>query len=838
MFPELLTNKKQWLLWKYEQHESEKKPRKVPYYSNGHRRVGRQGDENDLANLVDYNTAKNALDFGDYTGLGLALIKGDGLICVDIDSNADKEQIDKIISGLNSYTEISPSGNGYHIWLEGETRTFKNNDVGIEVFSGSQFITMTENAITNSCSDVKTISPKAIDGLYEIVKGRKREDLKPKPQQTQTQNELQKIETALSSISSECGYDDWYRVGAAIYSELGESGFDIWDYWSKKSSKYNSTGMYQKYRSFANITDINIATLYKMAIDQGWKPPRDPNYKPEQKNKPEPLIIPKDENLESDTPKQKSFGNEHFKFLGYNRDSFYIFQFEKNQVCELKKSDLSETGFLTLAPQQFWVSHFGDGKKIFDKKAAADWFIRVCYRTGFYDAETIRGRGAWWDNGRPVFHFGSHLSVDGEIKEVSDIESNHIYEIARPMKTKKVNLLTKEDGRKILNTAKMFRWQKPASAPLLCGWMFLSRICGSLSWRPHIWITGESGSGKTTIMNSFIYPLLGNDIVFAQGNSTEAGIRQKLKNDALPVLFDEAESNNEREQNRIQNILSLVRQSSTDSGAHTLKGTATGEAMQFYIRSMFMLSSIQVQILMQADIERITVLNLIPKRTENASDNWERLSKSLLDIGLDRDISDRLFTRSLVMLPKILKNIDVFRVAAAKHFGTVREGDQFGTLLAGCWSMCEDKEATEQEATEMINKLDWSEYMDNAEDTESKKTLSSILESKIRIPHGEASLFEVINIAVNGVDMGQGVDLSQNEAHAVLQRNGLKLENDCLLISNNTNSVNSMLKGSQYQADWRGQILRIDGITKHSKAVRFNGVVSKCLRVELSLLGL
>ena len=138
----------------------------------------------------------------------------------------------------------------------------------------------------------------------------------------------------------------------------------------------------------------------------------------------------------------------------------------------------------------------------------------------------------------------------------------------------------------------------------------------------------------------------------------------------------------------------------------------------------------------------------------------------------------------------------------------------------------------------MIEKLDWSDYMDNAEDTESKKTLSSILESKIRIPHGEASLFEVIDVAVNGIEMNKGIDLSQNEAIAVLLRNGIKVDDNCILISNNTQSINSMLKGSQYQADWRGQILRIDGVTKHNKSVRFNGVVSKCIRVDLSLLGL
>jgi len=837
-FPEILKSKKQWIVWRLEEKQAGKKPTKVPYYTNGKIRSGRQGDEQDLSNLDTFESAKKALGIGRYDGLGFCIIPGDGLACLDIDSNADMQQAQEIMQDLNSYTEVSPSGMGYHIWVQTDTEdTFKSNDLGLEFFAKSQFLTMTAKQVDGYPFEVRRISDFKVNALRAIIKPEiKTKDKTQKEYQSSSQEfERKKLESAVMWLSSECGYDDWYRVGAAIYSELGPLGFSLWDFWSSRSSKYVADGMRGKYDSFANIHDIKAATIYKMACDQGWKPPRDPNWKPEPY--PTPVLKPDAVSVKTEQKMPKNKVTDPFKFLGYDRDVFYVFQYEKNQICELKKGDLSETGFLTLANEQYWALLF-PAKSGFDKRAATDWFIRKCYAEGIFNPDVVRGRGAWWDDDRVVFHFGSKLWVNGEVIEVGDIESKYIYEVARTMQTKKSEALSFADGRKILQTAKMFRWQKPASAPLLCGWMFLSRICGALNWRPHIWVTGESGSGKTTIMNSFIYPLLGNDIVFAQGNSTEAGIRQKLKNDAIPVLFDEAESNNDREQNRIQNILSLIRQSSTDSGAHTYKGTATGDAMHFFIRSMFMLSSIQVHILMQADMERITVLNLVPKRQENAADNWKKLSKNLLDIGLDKGISDRMFARSLVMLPTVLKNIEVFRVSAAKFFGTVREGDQYGTLLAGCWSLCEDREATEQDAIDMINKLDWSEYKDNAEDTESKKTLSSILESKIKIPHGEASLYEVVNIAINGVEMMQGIDLSQSEAHAVLQRHGMKLDDKGLLISNNTQSVTNMLRGSQYQSDWKGQILRIEGVSKYPKPVRFNGIVSRCIHIDLSLLGL
>jgi len=45
MVPEELKSRTQWLVWRYESHPGDKKPRKVPYYANGSRRSGKQGDE-------------------------------------------------------------------------------------------------------------------------------------------------------------------------------------------------------------------------------------------------------------------------------------------------------------------------------------------------------------------------------------------------------------------------------------------------------------------------------------------------------------------------------------------------------------------------------------------------------------------------------------------------------------------------------------------------------------------------------------------------------------------------------------------------------------------------
>ena len=294
MFPIELTTRKQWLVWCFEKYEGEKKPRKVPYYINGKKRQGTQGSPEDLKNLATYEQAKSALDFGDYSGLGFAFLPNDGLIGIDIDYKEDRDPklAQNIITGLNTYTELSPSGNGYHLFVWGNTKTFKNNDIGIEVFANAQFFTMTGNQVDGTPNEVNQISEKTLNRLREIVKPPR--ENKPKTESPLPTNERAKVESALAYIPADCGYDDWYRIGAAIYSEFGASGFSIWDYWSAKSSKYSPRGMQDKYASFANIHDIKIATVYRMAIDNGWQPPKDTNYKPSQpiKKQIEPQAAP------------------------------------------------------------------------------------------------------------------------------------------------------------------------------------------------------------------------------------------------------------------------------------------------------------------------------------------------------------------------------------------------------------------------------------------------------------------------------------------------------------------------------------------------------------------
>lgn len=529
--------------------------------------------------------------------------------------------------------------------------------------------------------------------------------------------------------------------------------------------------------------------------------------------------------------------NGYFTILGYDRGRFYIFLHGMRQVGVYTKSDMSDAGLIEMAPLGWWEMNFpGTGRSGgINRKMAINFIIRTAEKLGVYDPSKIRGRGAWFDEGRSIYHHGGYLTVDGERMEIVDLESQYVYELARSLPDPADTPITTSEGAGIINLMKMFRWSKPGSALLFSGWIALAPVCGAIPWRPHIWMAGGAGSGKSTLAKLAHGLLRGTD-VFAQGNSTEAGIRQKLKADARPVIMDESESTEEGDAKRVQSILSLIRQSSTESDAETLKGTVDGSGMTFHIRSMFCLASIQVALKNKADIDRLSVLNLRSGREVQSDPNsWKVIKEAIYTtVDKDPDISQRLLRRAIDLLPTTLKNIDVFSDVAARIFGSQREGDQYGALLAGAWSLISDGVATSEQAEELIKRYDWSEHMDGADEDESSRALAALMEGKIRVSGGiYATVYELVKEA-SGYITSALDGIGRDKADAILQGHGMSVRDRYLLISNTSQEVRRMVRDTPFSADLRGLLLRLPHSDRNNnRPFRFSGVQTKCIRVLL-----
>lgn len=178
--PQAMRALPQWLLWRFESYAGDKKPRKVPYWVSGRKRRGEQGGADDRGELCGFEVALTHLAQGRYDGLGFAFLPGDGLIGIDIDGAIDadtgevSDRCQKIIDACASYTEYSPSGRGVHIIVEGKTETFKDNSIGLEVFCGSQFFTVTARRWPGTPEQVAPVAEATLRRLQATVRAAKK----------------------------------------------------------------------------------------------------------------------------------------------------------------------------------------------------------------------------------------------------------------------------------------------------------------------------------------------------------------------------------------------------------------------------------------------------------------------------------------------------------------------------------------------------------------------------------------------------------------------------------------------------------------------------------------
>jgi predicted P-loop ATPase len=293
--PEALRLRAQWLLWRAEQKKGERKPRKVPYYADGGRRSGTQGDEKDRGRLVSFEAVQRAHAAGKYTGVGFAFLPGDGLIGVDLDDAIDAEtgEIDpraqNIVGACDSWTEISQSGRGLHVYLRGQTETHKVNardgKLGLEIFCGSQFFVVTGRTWPGAKAQVREAGPKLLARLHKTVQALREGDA-PKPARTPRPaaplpqgpgRRAELVDALAATRAADCDYDRWVSVGMILRAELGDAeGFVHWDRWSAlDADRYPGTAeLARKWRSFGDCQGGDL--VFALARDAGWRPNRRP----------------------------------------------------------------------------------------------------------------------------------------------------------------------------------------------------------------------------------------------------------------------------------------------------------------------------------------------------------------------------------------------------------------------------------------------------------------------------------------------------------------------------------------------------------------------------------
>lgn len=134
MIPADLTLVPNWVVWKYASREG--KLTKIPYQLDG-----TPARSNDSRTWTTYEAASQAKNWD-----GIGLMFSEPYLGIDLDkcitSSGIEEWAHRVVTEVNSYTEVSPSGKGLHIICRGELPTI-NRRGRAEIYGRGRFFTMT-----------------------------------------------------------------------------------------------------------------------------------------------------------------------------------------------------------------------------------------------------------------------------------------------------------------------------------------------------------------------------------------------------------------------------------------------------------------------------------------------------------------------------------------------------------------------------------------------------------------------------------------------------------------------------------------------------------------------
>jgi putative DNA primase/helicase len=512
-------------------------------------------------------------------------------------------------------------------------------------------------------------------------------------------------------------------------------------------------------------------------------------------------------------------GTEYFKMLGTKKEGngmiFYFYSYKTKTVLGFTPAGMTKSNLMQLAPLNWLKNTFPDDKYNISVDKAANYLIHMCSLVGTYNEKWCRGRGAWVDGKDVVIHAGDKLFVNGKETDLHDYKSRYIYEIGEPLGFNMDKPIDVKQSAGLIELLNMMKWERKVNALLFAGWCVVAPVCGVLEWRPHIWLTGAAGTGKSRAFNFMLKDLLGETAVSLQGETTEAGLRQVLQQDALPVVFDEAEGEDRKSQDRMQSVLANMRAASTNNGGKLAKGTSGGNAKMYESRSCYAFASIAPQATLHADRSRISTLGLVKNTAPDRKETWKVFLKKYADL-LTPQYCSGFRARTISMLPSLLENIKMFSNAAGTVLGEQRSGDQIGVLMAGAWSLQSDKVATYDEAVKFISEADdWEEEISLKESSDELSLISHILEQPLRIETQSATVERTIGeLVLISLLLRLGEwNINDKQANERLKRVGIKVRDEAILISNSDVNLVKMLAGTPWAKNHSKILRRLEGAT-------------------------
>lgn len=489
----------------------------------------------------------------------------------------------------------------------------------------------------------------------------------------------------------------------------------------------------------------------------------------------------------------------------------------------------------------------------------------VAAARGVWNArEKVRGRGAWrGSDGGLILHTGNHVLIGGRWQKPG-MYDGMVYPTAPPIPkpasgddahasgpvlAPKLTGMLRARGVAIAEDVtpaqllyqflKTWNWERPSVDPvLLLGWIAGAMMGGALDYRPLAWITGGAKTGKSTLQK--VIGLLFGGGILQSSEASEAGVRQVLGQQSLPVGLDETEAT---EDNRKLNALVKLARLAATSQGNILRGGQDHKGHEFRATSCFLFSSILVPPMPPQDASRIAMLRLDALPAGSRKPQVDDREIEAIGVWLRRRLAD-----GWPRWPAVLEEFTDGLIDAGKHDN--RGADQFGTLLAGFYILTDEGIPDIDLTAAWGDKLKVSELAETADqENEGDQCIRHLSTSMVQLPgHGASKLVaEWVLQASQPMPppsdlAGQGeVKDRRAQADRMLARIGLKVvgrdtpgQAECYLaVAVKFDSLGRQFEGTRWQSGVWAQALRYIAGAKANQNTRIAGRQTKAVHVPI-----
>lgn len=536
-----------------------------------------------------------------------------------------------------------------------------------------------------------------------------------------------------------------------------------------------------------------------------------------------------------------------------------LWSIPQGKLVRIGVASLNNSGVLAAVCGRAWleqkfIKYTKDGSEIDTKTASADIASACASKGTFRDSDRVFGTGVWSPDKKTLVVNTHHAVFSGTGETMGRIEENRreIYLNTGAMTPPAFCPVSDADYQRVCSKINAdldtWTWDDGLISPVLVmGWMTMVVYLGLVDRRPHVWMVGPRGSGKSRLLSYLTHMLTGYIKHTDMGAAvTEAGLRQALQDSCFAFILDELEKENTDNGHKlstaIDQVLKIMRAAYSASST-VFKGTADQQGKEFRIQTSVLAASISEPALEPADRTRVVMVKLKPRQGASGQPPKD----------LSPAESAIFFWGTIHRWGRFQHIYDVVQQhwTAVAGSGDGREAETFGTILAaGMVSILDiQTDADIQTALRrMVARIQ--PQLDEVRQgtAEHEIILRTLLTQNVSVEYHETDdqgngrvnreTRSVGGLVRNLVDGGDNTD--EIRALALL---GLTVrEKDgqtCLAIPLRHSGLLSLLKGSRYNKDgaWAGGLKDVPGAV-WGHPVRVSGQVMRCVLVPAAGLSL